>query len=66
MTDAPANPASTTTPAAADRGVAIVGGGPAGLALAIALHRHGVASAVFDARPKGAAQQEDGDDRGGI
>ena len=58
MTDAPANPASTATPAAADRGVAIVGGGPAGLALAIALHRHGVASEVFDARPKGAAQQD--------
>lgn len=38
--------------------VAIVGGGPAGLALAIALHRHGVAASVFDARPKGAAQQD--------
>lgn len=58
MTDAPANPANTATPAAANSGVAIVGGGPAGLALAIALHRHGVASEVFDARPKGAAQQD--------
>lgn len=35
--------------------VAIVGGGPAGLALALALHRHGVAAQIFDARGRGAA-----------
>lgn len=46
---------SETTPR---KHVAIVGGGPAGLALAIALHRHGVGATVFDARPKGAAQQD--------
>lgn len=35
--------------------VAIVGGGPAGMALALALHRQGVASEIIDARPRGAA-----------
>lgn len=34
--------------------VAIVGGGPAGLALALALHRHGVGCEIFDARERGA------------
>jgi len=38
-----------------DRKVAIVGGGPAGMALALALHRHGVAAEIFDARARGAA-----------
>ncbi len=36
------------------RTVAIAGGGPAGLALALALHRHGVRAEIFDARPRGA------------
>ena len=43
---------------AADEGnrtVAIVGGGPAGMALAVALHQQGVVSQIFDARPRGAA-----------
>lgn len=35
--------------------VAIVGGGPAGMAAALALHRHGVAGEIIDARPRGAA-----------
>ncbi|MFA6311370.1 MAG: FAD-dependent monooxygenase [Sterolibacterium sp.] len=35
--------------------IAIVGGGPAGMALALALARHGTAAQVFDARPRGAA-----------
>ena len=35
--------------------VAIVGGGPAGMALALALHRHGVACEILDARPRGVA-----------
>jgi 2-octaprenyl-6-methoxyphenol hydroxylase len=39
----------------ADATVAIVGGGPVGMALALALHQSGVRPAVFDARPRGAA-----------
>ena len=39
--------------------VAIVGGGPVGLSLALMLHRIGIDSAVLDARPPGAP----GDDR---
>jgi 2-octaprenyl-6-methoxyphenol hydroxylase len=35
--------------------VAIVGGGPAGMAIALALHRNGVASEIIDARARGAA-----------
>ncbi len=35
--------------------VLIVGGGPAGMALALALHRNGIGSRVVDARPRGAA-----------
>lgn len=35
--------------------VAIVGGGPAGMAAALALHRQGVACEILDARPRGAA-----------
>jgi 2-octaprenyl-6-methoxyphenol hydroxylase len=38
--------------------VFIVGGGPAGMALALALHRGGVASRIVDARPRGAAQSD--------
>jgi len=46
-------------PAVTDgRGVAIVGGGPAGMALALALHRQGIASEVFDARERGAAKND--------
>ena len=36
----------------------IIGGGPAGMALALALHRGGVASRIVDARPRGAAKQD--------
>lgn len=36
--------------------VVIIGGGPAGMALALALHRNGVASRIVDARPRGAAK----------
>lgn len=35
--------------------VAVVGGGPAGMAVALALHHRGVASEIIDARPRGAA-----------
>ena len=38
--------------------VAIVGGGPAGMALALALHRQGVAAEILDARPRGAATDD--------
>lgn len=38
--------------------VAIVGGGPAGMALALALHRRGIASEILDARPRGAARAD--------
>lgn len=36
--------------------VQIIGGGPAGMALALALHRGGVPSHIVDARPRGAAK----------
>jgi 2-octaprenyl-6-methoxyphenol hydroxylase len=36
--------------------VAIVGGGPAGMALALAFHHHGIAAEIFDARARGAAR----------
>ncbi len=36
--------------------VAIVGGGPTGMALALALARHGIAAEIHDARPRGAAR----------
>src|SRR6266581_1345126 len=45
----------TMTDAAAPATVAIVGGGPVGMALALALHQSGVRAAVFDARARGAA-----------
>jgi 2-octaprenyl-6-methoxyphenol hydroxylase len=35
--------------------VLVIGGGPAGMALALALQRRGVASRIVDARPRGAA-----------
>lgn len=38
--------------------VAIVGAGPAGMALALALNRRGVAAELFDARPRGAAKTD--------
>ena len=38
--------------------VAIVGGGPAGMALALAFHRHGIAAEIFDARERGAAKTD--------
>lgn len=38
--------------------VAIVGGGPAGMALALALHQQGIASEIFDARARGAAKND--------
>ena len=34
--------------------VAVVGGGPVGMALALALHRQGIAAEIFDARERGA------------
>jgi len=38
--------------------VLIIGGGPAGMALALALQRGGVASRIVDARPRGAARDD--------
>lgn len=38
--------------------VAIVGGGPAGMALALALHHHGITAEIFDARARGAARND--------
>lgn len=38
--------------------VLIIGGGPAGMALALALHRGGIASRIVDARPRGAAKHD--------
>lgn len=38
--------------------VLIIGGGPAGMALALALHRGGVKSRIVDARPRGAAKND--------
>ncbi|MEW6165157.1 MAG: FAD-dependent monooxygenase [Pseudomonadota bacterium] len=38
--------------------VLIIGGGPAGMALALALHRGGVRSRIVDARPRGAARSD--------
>ncbi|MEW6512932.1 MAG: FAD-dependent monooxygenase [Pseudomonadota bacterium] len=38
--------------------VLIIGGGPAGMALALALHRGGVASRIVDARPRGASMHD--------
>jgi 2-octaprenyl-6-methoxyphenol hydroxylase len=38
--------------------VLIIGGGPAGMALALALHRGGVRARIVDARPRGAARSD--------
>lgn len=38
--------------------IVIVGGGPAGMSLALALKHHGLAARIFDARPRGAARQD--------
>ncbi|MFN4148637.1 MAG: FAD-dependent monooxygenase [Rhodocyclaceae bacterium] len=38
--------------------VLIIGGGPAGMALALALRRNGVKSRIVDARPRGAAKDD--------
>lgn len=38
--------------------VAIVGGGPAGMALALSLHRQGVAAEIFETRARGAAKTD--------
>jgi 2-octaprenyl-6-methoxyphenol hydroxylase len=38
--------------------VAIVGGGPAGMALALALHRQGAAAEILEARARGAAKTD--------
>jgi len=38
--------------------VAIVGGGPAGMALGLALNQHGVNAQILDARARGAARQD--------
>lgn len=38
--------------------IAIVGGGPAGMALALALHRRGIRAEIFDARARGAASED--------
>lgn len=38
--------------------VLVVGGGPAGMALALALHQRGVKARIVDARPRGAAQSD--------
>ncbi|MDP2794455.1 MAG: FAD-dependent monooxygenase [Sulfurisoma sp.] len=36
----------------------MVGGGPAGMALALALHKHGIVAEIFDARERGAAKND--------
>jgi 2-octaprenyl-6-methoxyphenol hydroxylase len=38
--------------------VLIIGGGPAGMALALALHQRGVTARIVDARPRGAAKSD--------
>ena len=38
--------------------VAIVGGGPVGMALALALNHHGIAAQILDARSRGAARDD--------
>jgi 2-octaprenyl-6-methoxyphenol hydroxylase len=40
------------------RAVAVVGGGPVGLALALSLRQQGVSATVFDARARGAAAED--------
>jgi 2-octaprenyl-6-methoxyphenol hydroxylase len=50
-----APPTATTNP---HRGVAIVGGGPTGMALALALHHHGIAAEIFEARTCAEVRQD--------
>jgi 2-octaprenyl-6-methoxyphenol hydroxylase len=40
------------------KSVAIIGGGPAGMAMALALHHRGVEAEIFDARSRGAARAD--------
>lgn len=42
----------------ASAAIAIVGGGPAGMALALALKRQGIDAVIHDARPRGAVRQD--------
>lgn len=42
----------------ADSPVAIVGGGPAGMALALALKRHGIGAEIFEARERAAVRRD--------
>lgn len=47
-----------STADAGKRKVAIVGGGPAGMTLALALHRHGIHAEIFEARDRDAVRRE--------
>ncbi|WP_374402654.1 FAD-dependent monooxygenase [Niveibacterium sp.] len=49
---------NTQDAAASERGILIVGAGPVGLALALALHRRGQAVRLADARPAGAGERD--------
>lgn len=52
---------NSASPSPADDGdvpVAIVGGGPTGMALALALARHGSRAQIFEARERGAARED--------
>lgn len=40
------------------RSVAVVGGGPAGMAMALALHHHGITPEIFEARERAAALRD--------
>lgn len=46
------------TPATPSHRIAIIGGGMAGMALALALHRHGMNSVIYDARTRGASRND--------
>jgi 2-octaprenyl-6-methoxyphenol hydroxylase len=52
------NPGDALSPATGNRKVAIVGGGPAGMALALALRHHGVTSEIFEARERAAVRND--------
>lgn len=52
------NPGDAPSPATGNRKVAIVGGGPAGMALALALRHHGVTSEIFEARERAAVRND--------
>ncbi len=54
-----ASPASRLLPReGGDHKIAIIGGGLAGMALALALHRHGIPAVIHDARARGAARHD--------